>query len=142
MTSSKSSSRQRDKVHTLSLSRVGLFITIKVEVFSHLALFNSDPTEVAINKMVEVSQRRITINSQGELGGMSPAIKRHLKLQIKIAQNAARNPDKLERLLKVKQRQKQEAMDIENTPHRFVTERLNCSRWYCIWWRRKAETRK
>jgi hypothetical protein len=66
--------------------------------------------------MVEVSQRRVTINSQGELGGMSPALKRHLKLQIKIAQNAARDPDKLERLLKVKQRQKQEAMDIENTP--------------------------
>jgi hypothetical protein len=66
--------------------------------------------------MVEVSQRRVTINSQGELAGMSPALKRHLKLQIKIAQNAARNPDRLERLLKVKQRQKQEAMDIENTP--------------------------
>jgi hypothetical protein len=39
-----------------------------------------------------------------------------LKLQIKIAQNAARDPDKLKRLLKVKQRQKQEAMHIENTP--------------------------
>ena len=72
------------------------------------------------------------MNSQGELGGMSPALKRHLKLQIKIAQNAARDPDKLERLLKVKQRQKQEAMDIENTPHRLVTERLKCSRLYSI----------
>ncbi len=34
---------------------------------------------------------------------MSPALKRHLKLQIKILQNAPRDPDKLERLLKVDQ---------------------------------------
>jgi hypothetical protein len=40
------------------------------------------------------------INSQGELGGINPAIKRHLELQIKTLQNAPRDADKLERLLK------------------------------------------
>jgi hypothetical protein len=36
-------------------------------------------------KMIEASQRMITINSQGEgeLGGMNPAIKKHLELEIK-----------------------------------------------------------
>jgi hypothetical protein len=33
--------------------------------------------------MVEASQRWVRINSQEELGGMNPALKRHLKLQIK-----------------------------------------------------------
>jgi hypothetical protein len=40
-----------------------------------------DSTEVAIQKMIEASQRMITINSKGELGGINPAIKRHFKLQ-------------------------------------------------------------
>jgi hypothetical protein len=62
-----------------------------------------DSTEDAIRKMIEESQRMITINSsQGALGGLNPAIKRHLELQIKTLQNAPRDPDKLERLLKVK----------------------------------------
>jgi hypothetical protein len=73
---------------------------------------------------------------------MSPALKRHLELQIKTLQNAPRDPDKLEMLLKVKQREKEEAMHIEDTAQRCVTERFNCSRWYCIWWRGKAQTRK
>jgi hypothetical protein len=64
----------------------------------------NNSTEVAIRKMIEASQRMITVNSQGE--GMNPAIKRHYELQIKTLQNAHRDPDKLERLLKVKQRQK------------------------------------
>ena len=59
-----------------------------------------DPTEVAIQKMIEVNQRMITImNSQGE--GISPPIKEDLELEIKILQNAPRDPDKLEWLLKV-----------------------------------------
>jgi hypothetical protein len=41
--------------------------------------------------MIEASQRMITINSQGELGGMNPAIKRHLELEIKTLQNAPRD---------------------------------------------------
>jgi hypothetical protein len=43
-----------------------------------------DSTEVAIKKMIEASQRMIiTMNSQGELGGMSPPQKKHLELEIK-----------------------------------------------------------
>jgi hypothetical protein len=71
--------------------------------------------------MIDASQRMITINSQGELGGMSPPLKRHLELQIKTLQNAPRDADKLKRLLNVKQEQKEEAMNIEDT-ERLVTE--------------------
>jgi hypothetical protein len=79
--------------------------------------------EVAIKKMIiEASQRMLSINSQGEeLGGINPATKKHLKLQIKTLQNAPRDADKLERLLHVKQRQKEEAMHIEDI-QRLVTE--------------------
>jgi glycine cleavage system H lipoate-binding protein len=69
--------------------------------------------------MIESSQRMITINSQGE--GMNPAINRHLKLEIKTLQNAPRDEDRLEWLLKVNQRQKEKAMHIEDT-QRLVTE--------------------
>ena len=58
--------------------------------------------------MIEASQRMITIKSQGELGGINPVIKKHYELQIKTLQNAPRDPDKLERLLKAKERQKEE----------------------------------
>jgi hypothetical protein len=68
-----------------------------------------DSTEVAIQKMIEASQRMITINSQGE--GMNPATKKQLELQIKTLQNAPRDADKLERLLKVKLRKKEVASD-------------------------------
>jgi methyl coenzyme M reductase beta subunit len=61
------------------------------------------------------------MNSQGKLGGMSPPIKRHLELEIKALQNAPRDADKLERLLQVKQRQKEEALHIDDT-QRLVTE--------------------
>jgi hypothetical protein len=57
----------------------------------------------------------ISVSSQGELGGMSPPMKRHLELEIKTLQNAPRDADKLRKLLKVKQRQKEEAMHIEDT---------------------------
>jgi hypothetical protein len=81
-----------------------------------------DPTEVAIQKMIEVSQRMLKLNSQGvELGEMSPPMKKHLELEIKTLENAPRDADKLERLLKAKQRQKEEAMYIEDT-QRLVTE--------------------
>jgi hypothetical protein len=61
------------------------------------------------------------MNSQGELGAMSPTPKRHLDLEITTLQNAPRNADKLRRLLQIKQRQKEEAMHIEDT-QRLVTE--------------------
>jgi hypothetical protein len=74
-----------------------------------------DSTEVAIQKMIETSQRMI--NEQLN----SPPVNEHFKLQIKTLQNAPRDPDKLEQLLNVKQRQKEEAMHIEDT-QRLVTE--------------------
>jgi hypothetical protein len=81
-----------------------------------------DPTGVAISKMIDASQRMITMNNQGEeLGGMSPPQKRNLALQIKTLEKAPRDAEKLERLLKAKRRQKEEAMHIEDT-QRLVTE--------------------
>jgi hypothetical protein len=78
-----------------------------------------DSIETAIQEMIEASQRMLKVNSQEE--GMSPPQKRHLELEIKTLQNAPRDAEKLERLLKAKQRQKEEAMHIEDT-QRLVTE--------------------
>ena len=47
--------------------------------------------------------------------GLNYATKSHLELQIKTLQNAPQDADKLERLLKAKRRQKEEAMHIEDT---------------------------
>jgi methyl coenzyme M reductase beta subunit len=84
-----------------------------------------DPTEVAIQKMIDASQRMLRMNNQGGEdaagGGMNPVMKRHLELEIKTLQNAPRDADKLRRLLEVKGRQKEEAMHIEDT-QRLVTE--------------------
>ena len=52
---------------------------------------------------------------------MSPPQKRHLELQIETLENAPRDAEKLEQLLKVKRRQKDESMHIEDT-QRLVTE--------------------
>jgi hypothetical protein len=76
--------------------------------------------------MIDASQRMITISSsnggvEGGWGGMNSAMRRHLELQIKTLQNAPRYPDKLERLLKSKRRQKEEATKREDT-ERLVTE--------------------
>ena len=73
--------------------------------------------------MIDASQRMLKVNSQGDLGGMSPPMKKHLELEIKTLQDAPRAPDKLERLLQVKQRQKEEAMHIEDI-QRLVTEEI------------------
>jgi hypothetical protein len=92
-----------------------------------------DPTEVAIQKMIDASQEIITMGSQGELGGMSPPMKKHLELEIKILKNAPRDADKLERPFQVKQRQKEEeAMHIEDT-EKLVTEIEMLKVAYCIW---------
>jgi hypothetical protein len=65
--------------------------------------------------MIEASQRMIAVNNQvaGEARdgwGINPAIKRHLELEIKTLQNAPRDADKLQALLKAKEREKDEAM--------------------------------
>jgi hypothetical protein len=61
-------------------------------------------------------------DKQGKrLGGINPVMKRHLELEIKTLQNAPRDADKLRKLLEIKQRQKEEAMHIEDT-ERLVTE--------------------
>ena len=53
---------------------------------------------------------------------MSPPMKKHLELEIKTLQNAPRDVYKLERLLQVKQKQKEEeVMHIEDI-QRLVTE--------------------
>jgi hypothetical protein len=83
-----------------------------------------DSTELVIQKMIEASQRMIDVNRQVEGkggGGLNPATKRHLELQIKTLQNAPRDPDKLKRLFEKKRRQKEQAMHIEDT-ERLVTE--------------------
>ena len=77
--------------------------------------------------MIEASQRMLKVNSQGAGGearegwGINPAMKTQLKLEIQTLQNAPRNADKLRRLLEIKQRQKEEAMHIQDT-QRLVTE--------------------
>ncbi len=74
--------------------------------------------------MIDASQRMLKVNSQGEEllgGGMNPVMKKHLEREIKTLQNVHRDPEKLERLLRIKQRQKEEAMHIEDT-QRLVTE--------------------
>jgi hypothetical protein len=66
-------------------------------------------------------QRMLTINSQGELGGMNPVIKRHLELEIKTLQNAPRtDEDKLEAHLRKKKGGKENSTDIEDI-QRLVT---------------------
>jgi hypothetical protein len=78
-----------------------------------------DPTEVAIQKMIEASQQILKVNTQGE--GMNPAVKKHYELQIKTLQNAPRDAEELEWLLKKKEKAKEGAMHIEDT-QRLVTE--------------------
>jgi hypothetical protein len=68
----------------------------------------------------------LKVNSQGagepiEGWGINPVMKRHLELEIKTIQNAPRDADKLRKLLELKQRQKDEAVHIEDT-QRLVTE--------------------
>lgn len=114
----------------LSPNRALLFITIAALLcYVQIALVFSiyDSTEVAIQKMIEASQRMITIGSSNEeiegasTIGMTPATKSHLELQIKTLRNAPRDPDKLERILKLKRRQKEETMERKDT-ERLVTE--------------------
>jgi hypothetical protein len=54
--------------------------------------------------LIEASQRRVSLNSQGRRlrGGLNPVAKIKSELEIKILENVPRNIDKLRRLLKVK----------------------------------------
>jgi hypothetical protein len=70
--------------------------------------------------MSDASQRMLTINSQGgeerkDGGGMNSVMKRHLELETKTLQNAPRDVDKLERLLKIKEGEKEEAIHTLKT---------------------------
>jgi methyl coenzyme M reductase beta subunit len=92
-----------------------------------------------MQKMIVASQRMLKVNGQG--GEMSSPMKKHLELEIKTLENAPRDADRVRRLLQIKQRQKEEAMHIEDT-QRLVAERLKCSRLYCIWrWRESKKNR-
>ena len=64
--------------------------------------------------MIEWSRRMIMRSTvkEKEPGGINPATKRHLESQIKTLQAAPRDPDKLERLLQVKRRQKEKSAII------------------------------
>jgi hypothetical protein len=58
------------------------------------------------------------VNSKAEPGAaarLNPTICRHLELEMQTLQNAPRDADKLERLLKIKKREKHKAMHIEKT---------------------------
>ena len=79
-----------------------------------------DSTEVAIQKMIDFSQRMLDVQSQvgGEAKhgwGINPVIKKHLELEIKTLQNAPRDADKLRELLRLKERQYEQATHIEDT---------------------------
>jgi hypothetical protein len=89
-----------------------------------------DSTEVAIQKMIDASQRMLDVNSQveGEAReegwGINPVMERHLELEIErdVAKCSKRCEGKLRELFKLKERQnEEEAMHIEDT-QRLVTE--------------------
>jgi response regulator of citrate/malate metabolism len=89
-----------------------------------------DSTEVAIQKIIEATQKMIDMATSSNealkeegprYAGINAATKRHLELEIKTLQNAPRDADKLERLIKIKRRQKEEAAYIEDT-QRLVAE--------------------
>jgi hypothetical protein len=67
--------------------------------------------------MIEASQR--TIGEQN-----NPIINKHFELEINTLQNAPRrDADKLERLLRIKERQKEEAMYMEDTQKGYLQKR-------------------
>jgi hypothetical protein len=108
----------------------------------HIGLVFSiyDSTEVAIQKMIEASERMIRMNSNIDSDldgsnkkqrtweraespsagtaescrGINSTINEHLELQINMLQNAPRDARKLEWLLKTKRREKEEAKEGED----------------------------
>jgi hypothetical protein len=75
---------------------------LRTAIEAHLVYSIHDSTEEAIRKMIEASQRMINEEHN------SRPVNEHFKLQIKTLQNAPRDPDKLEWLLKIKERQNEE----------------------------------
>jgi hypothetical protein len=77
--------------------------------------------------MIETNQRIIVISNEGGegkegVGGIKPAIKRHLELQKKTLQIAARDVDKLEHPLKVKAREKEQAKHVDDAQGLVIEE--------------------
>jgi hypothetical protein len=76
--------------------------------------------------MIESSQRMIR-DKQSRRRHESCHEERHLELEIKTLQNAPKDVDKLERLLQVKQRQKEEAMHtLKRHTKGWLHKRLKC----------------
>jgi hypothetical protein len=73
----------------LSPSLFSASLLITIHIFHYLGIIglvysiHDSTEEVAIQKMIDASQRMITINRQGrELGRINPTIKRHLESEI------------------------------------------------------------
>jgi hypothetical protein len=124
--------RSSSFISLLSLSPLGASLFITIYRFCHyqvsigLVYSIHDPTEVAIQKMIDFSQRMIDVQSQVQREakdgwGLNPIMKKHLELEIRTLQNAPRDAAKLRQLLEVKQRRKEEADHLEDT-QRLVTE--------------------
>ena len=75
-----------------------------------------DSTEIVIQEMIQECQRKI-----GEQHNNSSIVNEHLKLKIKTLQDAPRDPDKLERLLKEKESESEMTRHIEDI-EKSVTE--------------------
>src|SRR5215208_2238811 len=68
--------------------------------------------------MVRVNNKS---QEESEITRINPAMKRHFELEIETLQNAPRDEDKLRELLKLKEKQNEQAIHIEDT-QRLVTE--------------------
>jgi hypothetical protein len=84
---------------------------------------DNDPTELVIQRRVEGIETTLKLDSKAKPGAarLNPAIRRHFELEISTLQNAPRDVDKLERLLKEKKRENEKARHIEDT-ERLVAE--------------------
>jgi len=79
-----------------------------------------DSTEEAIKKMIEANERIMALGGV-QRDALNTATKRLYELQVETLQNAPTDKGELERLLEVKQKQKEKATHIEDT-ERLVTE--------------------
>jgi hypothetical protein len=85
---------------------------------------DNDPTELVIQRRVEGIETTLKLDSKAKPGAarLNPAIRRHFELEISTLQNAPRDVDKLELLLRVKKRENDnEARHIQDT-QKLVTE--------------------
>lgn len=79
-----------------------------------------DSTEEAIQKIIEANERIMAFGS-GDGAALNYTTKRLYELQINTLKNAPTDKGELERLLEVKQKQKQKSTYIEDT-ERLATE--------------------